>query len=117
MNASNNIPLEPTQANEVTIVDGLLGLPPRSSELLSNKTVLTEPGLRVVLLSFPSGYVMREHKTPKTLLIQALDGRFRIGILGNDTILKPGKLIKLSPNVPHDVEALEAGRLQLTVLG
>lgn len=110
-----NHPL-PASDRDVVIVEGLLGLPPRSAEQLGNQTVLKGDGYRVIVLSFPDGFVMREHQSPKTLLIQVLDGRFRLGVQGINHTASPGTLIRLNPNVPHDVEALDAGHLQLTVL-
>ena len=103
-------------ASPATIIEGILELSAPSSERIGHHTVIKGEGYRVVILSFPKGYVLKEHKTPKTLLIQALDGRFRFNTLGADHIAEPGKLIQLAPDVPHEVEALEAGHLQLTLL-
>ncbi|SDJ85335.1 hypothetical protein E3T54_10975 [Cryobacterium sp. Sr8] len=84
---------------------------------LGHSTVLTSPDVRVVVLTFDAGHVMKEHRAPKTLLLQALDGHLRITAGGEVTELVPGSLLRLEPALTHEVEALEASRLMLTLIG
>jgi quercetin dioxygenase-like cupin family protein len=79
--------------------------------------VLAAPGVRVIVLAFESGWVLKEHIAPKQLLLQALDGRFVITAAGKQTTLVPGGLMRLDESLPHAVEALEDSRLMLTLLG
>ena len=84
---------------------------------LGHSTVLSSPDVRVVVLTFAAGHVMREHRSPKTLLMQALDGRLRITAGGQVTELVPGALLRLEASLMHEVEALEDSRLMLTLVG
>lgn len=84
---------------------------------LGHTTVLSSPDVRVVVLTFEAGHVMKEHRAPKTLLMQALDGRLRITAGGQVTELVPGALLRLDASLTHEVEALEASRLMLTLIG
>ena len=58
---------------------------------LGHSTVLTSPDVRVVVLTFDAGHVMKEHRAPKTLLLQALDGHLRITAGGEVTDWRGGK--------------------------
>jgi quercetin dioxygenase-like cupin family protein len=84
---------------------------------LGHSTVLSSPDVRVVVLTFEAGHVMKEHRAPKTLLLQALDGRLRITAGGEVTELVPGALLRLEASLLHEVEALEPSRLMLTLVG
>lgn len=107
----------PDRLEETAIViEGLLDVSPAGSDRMNHRTLISGDNFRVILLSFPSGYVMKEHRTPKHLMLQALDGHFRLGFSGQDHDLRPGKLIRLDPGLLHEVEAYEEGRLMLTLI-
>ncbi|MBG6058952.1 quercetin dioxygenase-like cupin family protein [Cryobacterium sp. MP_M5] len=84
---------------------------------LGHSTVLNAPGVRVVVLTFAAGHVLKEHRAPKTLLMQALDGCLRVTAGGKVTDLVPGALLRLDESLQHEVEALEESRLMLTLIG
>ena len=84
---------------------------------LGHSTVLSAPDVRVVVLSFAAGHVLKAHRAPKTLLMQALDGHLRITAGGAGTELVPGALLRLEASLMHEVEALEESRLMLTMIG
>jgi len=71
----------------------------------------------VVVLTFAAGHVLEEHRAPKTLLMQALDGRLRVTAGGRVTELVPGALLRLDASLMHEVEALEESRLMLIMVG
>ncbi|MDJ0337371.1 cupin domain-containing protein [Cryobacterium sp. PH31-O1] len=79
--------------------------------------VLSAPGVRVVVLTFEAGHVLKEHQAPKDLLMQALAGRLRITADSKVHELAPGALLRLEAGLPHTVEALEESRLMLTMIG
>ena len=84
---------------------------------LGHSTVLSSPGVRVVVLTFEAGFVLEKHSAPKILLMQALDGRLRVTSGGQVTDLMPGALLRLDAGLEHEVEALEESRLMLTLIG
>lgn len=84
---------------------------------LGHTSVLSAPGVRVIVLAFEAGHILKEHTSPKTLLMQALDGHLRVTAAGLVTELAPGALLRLEPSIPHEVEALEDSRLMLTQVG
>lgn len=79
--------------------------------------VLSAPGVRVVVLTFEAGYILREHSSPAMILMQVIDGRVRITADDQITELAPGGLLRLDAALPHTVEGLEESRLMLTMVG
>ena len=85
-------------------------------EATVSRTVLQAEGARVVLFSFDAGQVLTEHTAVVPALLQVLDGHLRITADGRTVDLHPGGLVHLAARLPHAVEAVEASRLQLTML-
>src|SRR5665647_95677 len=85
-------------------------------EATVSRTVLQAEGARVVLFSFDAGQVLTEHTAAVPALLQVLDGHLRITADGHTVDLRPGGLVHLAARLPHAVEAVEASRLQLTML-
>lgn len=97
-------------------IDDLRSLAPTDTDRLGHSTVLDAAGARVILLSFPDGHVLREHRTPQPLLLQAVEGHLRITAAGRTTDLRPGGLMFLPASMPHEVAAIGASQLVLTLL-
>ena len=85
-------------------------------EATVSRTVLQAEGARVVLFSFDAGQVLTEHTAAVPVLLQVLDGHLRITADGRTVDLLPGGLVHLTARLPHAIEAVEASRLQLTML-
>lgn len=81
-----------------------------------SRTVLRAEGARVVLFSFDAGQELSEHTAAIPILLQVLDGRLRVGAAGEQVELTPGGMVHIGARVPHDVLALEASRMVLTML-
>ncbi|WP_166870769.1 cupin domain-containing protein [Salinibacterium sp. ZJ450] len=107
----------PESSASVTVVDDLLERAPVEAGKLGHFTVLTSPDVRVVVLAFEAGFVLKEHAAPKTLIMQALDGRLRVTAGERTVELTPGALIRMDSGERHKVEAVEDSRLMLTLVG
>lgn len=79
------------------------------------RTLVEEPGLRVVLTMLRAGARIREHRTDGWVVIQALDGYVRIESPGETIDLVAGRLLSLQPGVPHDVDAITESAFLLTI--
>jgi len=101
----------------VMVVPDLREISPMPTDKLGHTTALKSPDVRVVILTFPAGHVMKDHATPKTLLLQTLDGHVRLTVDGEVTEMVPGALMRLDPGVRHEVEAVGESRLKLTLVG
>lgn len=79
------------------------------------RTLVEETGIHVTLVALKEGALMREHRAPGWVSIQALDGRMRVQAPGQAVDLTPGDVLVLDRGVPHDVEALAESAFLLTV--
>ena len=100
----------------LTVIDDLLAGAPVPPAGLGHTTALAHPDVRVVVLAFAAGHVLKEHAAPFPLLMQALDGELIVRADGRQTRLVPGGLLRLDPSLRHEVEAVTASRLMLTLV-
>ena len=79
------------------------------------RTLVEEPGLRVVLTVLRGGARIREHRTDGWVTIQTLQGYIRVETPDETVDLLPGRLVTLRTGVPHDVDAIELSAFLLTI--
>ena len=79
------------------------------------RTLIEEPGLRVVLTVLRAGTRIREHRTDGWVVIQTLEGYIRVQSPAETLDLVGSRLLGLQPGVPHDVEAIEQSAFLLTI--
>lgn len=106
----------PATDSTLTAIDDLLAGSPVPQEGLGHRTALVHPDVRVVILAFAAGHLLKEHAAPFPLLMQALDGELLVRADGRETRLVPGGLLRLDPSLRHEVEAIQASRLMLTLV-
>ena len=106
-----------TESAQITVIDSLLDISPIVPGSLGHTTALKSADVRVVVLAFESGQLLKEHSSPKALLMQALDGQLRVTAAGRTVDLLPGGLIRLDALLHHEVEAVGDSRLMLTLIG
>ena len=107
---------EETVAPALTLIEDVRILSPIRDSGLGHTTILTNPNVRVVILTFSAGHVLKEHSAPFPLLMQALDGELLVRAGSRETALRPGALLRLDAALPHEVEALSDSRLMLTLI-
>ena len=79
------------------------------------RTLVKYDGLRVVLIALQARSRIPEHQTDGQISIQTVVGHIRVRAQGRSFELRPGGLLALDQGQPHDVEALEASALLLTI--
>lgn len=74
-------------------------------------------GFKIRTLAFDAGAVLREHRAPVPILVQVISGRvlFRVG--GAEHDMTAGGAIQVSAGVLHELEAVEASHVLLTMMG
>lgn len=100
----------------LTALDSMLDLAPIEEGKLGHHVVLDAGGARVIVLAFEAGHELKEHRTPRPLLLQALDGHLQIHADGRIVDLRPGGLLFLPAALHHSVDAVEDSHLSLTLL-
>jgi quercetin dioxygenase-like cupin family protein len=98
---------------QITDLARLIEVAPESTV---SRTVLRAEGARVVLFAFDAGQELTEHTAAVPILLSLLDGRLRVGADGQQVELVPGGLMHIGARVPHEILALEASRMVLTML-
>ena len=79
------------------------------------KTLVKEPGFRVVLVALRAGARLAEHAVHEQATVHALTGHVQIHLAGQRIDVPAGGLIALEPRIDHDVEALQDSTLLLTI--
>jgi len=79
------------------------------------RTLIKYDTLRVVLVTLRAGKTLAEHKTEGRISIHVLSGHVEIKAGGRTFNLRPGGLLALDRNLPHDVRALQESAVLLTV--
>lgn len=68
-----------------------------------------------IQIVFEKDQLMKDHKAPFPIVVQVLKGVIDFGVGEEITQLKAGDLISLSANVIHNLTALEASVVRLTL--
>lgn len=98
------------------VIDRLAEVSPIPEEGLGHTTALTAKDARVVVLTFSAGHVLREHAAPFPLHFQVLDGEVLLRVASEELVVRPGGLIRMAARLRHEVEAVTAARIMLTLL-
>lgn len=68
-----------------------------------------------ILFDFEAGGGLAEHSAPGLVSIHVLQGRLQVDADGLEHELPEGSILVLDPDLPHDVRAVEASAMLLTV--
>jgi quercetin dioxygenase-like cupin family protein len=79
------------------------------------RTLIKYDTLRVVLVALQAGRNLPEHETEGRLTIHVLSGHLEVKAAGRTFNLRPGGLLALDRNLPHDVRALQESTVLLTI--
>lgn len=81
------------------------------------ETLMKEPGLRLVLIAFKDGGRMHDHRAHSPILVQAVEGRIRFEVDGRTIELVPGLVLAVDADMPHNLTAVGASAVLLTIGG
>ena len=92
----------------------LAGLVPYQSGRIVNMDIVSNPGLKFVVMAFDEGTGLSEHAAPGEALIFALEGEGIIGYEGKEFTIKAGENFKFAKNGRHYVKA--QGKFKMALL-
>ena len=79
------------------------------------RTLVKEPGFRVVLVTLRAGAHLAQHAVHEQATVHVLTGHILIHVPDDRLDVPAGGLVALEPRVKHDVEALEESAVLLTI--
>lgn len=79
------------------------------------QVLLETDTVREIRIAFKKGHIMKEHKTPFSIVVEVFDGAIDFGVNGIVHNLKRGDLIALEGGVPHDLVATETSTVRLSL--
>ena len=81
------------------------------------KTLVQEPGLRVVLVSLRPGARLDDHASHAQVTVQVLAGRLHVRLADRTVEVVADRLVSIETGVAHALEALEESTFLLTIAG
>jgi quercetin dioxygenase-like cupin family protein len=82
----------------------------------SDRTLVAESDVRVVLAAMHSGARLTRHATAARFTLQVLQGSLAIEVSGDTMTLAPGHIVVLNRGVPHALTALTDCAFLITVV-
>jgi quercetin dioxygenase-like cupin family protein len=79
------------------------------------RTLVKQPGLRIVLMALRAGGRLQEHHASGPISVQTIEGRLRLSLPDESVELTAGQLLALESGIRHDVEAIEDSVFLLTI--
>ena len=92
----------------------LEGLEP-NPEKVQTKVILETSFSKEIRIQLGEGKSMKEHQTPFPIIVHLLEGEVDFGVNGETHPLKPGDIITLEGDVPHDLLAKKSSIVRLSL--
>lgn len=74
-------------------------------------------GFKIRTLAMDAGAALREHRAPVPILVTVVSGRVLFRVDGIEYDLSAGGAIHVAASEPHELEAVEASHVLLTLMG
>lgn len=81
-----------------------------------SKTLIDKKIGTLTMFSFAVGQGLSEHTAPFDAVVQVVDGEAEVIINGNIQTLYAGQLIIMPANIPHELKAVKAFKMLLTMI-
>jgi quercetin dioxygenase-like cupin family protein len=81
------------------------------------KTIVKQPGVRVVLIALKPGGHMHEHHADWALTVQGVRGNVEFKVADRTVALTPGRLLAVAAGMPHQVTGIDESAVLLTIGG
>jgi len=78
--------------------------------------ILKKDAGTVTVFAFDKGQGLSEHTAPFDALVNIIDGRAEVSILGKLFTVKEGEMIVMPANKPHSLKAMEKFKMLLVMI-
>ncbi len=89
----------------------------KTTTAYSSRTLLKQPGIRVVFLSMAQGAQIPTHRAEVDITVQILSGKIRFGVGDEERMLGRGRLLTVARGLTHALVAEEDSEVLLTLGG
>ena len=72
--------------------------------------------LELIRMVLPAGKEIREHKAPREITVQCIEGAIEFNCHGATQRLEGGQMLFLNPREPHSVKAVEDSAVLVTMV-
>ena len=83
---------------------------------VTTKVILDTPFVKEIRILMEKGQVMAEHKAPKPIVVQVLEGEIEFHVLGVTYLLDKGELISVESNILHELRGIKKSVIRLTLI-
>jgi quercetin dioxygenase-like cupin family protein len=81
-----------------------------------SKQIIKKTNGNITLFAFDKSESLTEHTSPYEAVAFIVDGEMEITIGGEPVLVEAGKIIKLPPNIPHGLVAMQKSKMLLTMI-
>ena len=74
-------------------------------EKLQMNSIFHNDHFNAMILSIPKGQTLKEHKAPRAITLQVLEGSGTMTVNGNQHPIQRGSWLYVEPNVEHAIES------------
>lgn len=86
-----------------------------NEDKIITKVILESSFTKEIRILLKKGQVMKEHRTPYSIVVHLLNGEIDFGVNGLVNSLKSGDIISLEGNIPHNLTAKTDSVVRLTL--
>ncbi|WP_373651699.1 cupin domain-containing protein [Schlesneria sp. DSM 10557] len=97
----------------------VINVQPLGKELAASqtRTLFKSDNIEIIRLVMAAGKVLAEHKAPRDITVQCLEGVIAFTAMGKVQQLSAGQMLCVAAGEPHSVECLEPASFLLTLYG
>ncbi|NJR49811.1 MAG: cupin domain-containing protein [Leptolyngbyaceae cyanobacterium CSU_1_3] len=96
-----------THSSVTTVVVQLLQRINYDKPGVSRQVIAKDEHTTSALVCIAAGTLIPEHSAPRTVCLTVLDGCGTLTLEGQDIALEPGVFVRMLPNVPHALQAID----------
>jgi quercetin dioxygenase-like cupin family protein len=105
-----------TSGGKMTVIDGLTALNAQDGDVPRLEKLASGAGATVIRIGFTAGQVMKDHRAPAPILVQATSGDVSFSTDDRTVTLEPGTAVHVDTGIMHKLVANTDSVVILTLL-
>lgn len=100
----------------MTVIEGLTHLDVKDGDAPRLEKLVSRPGATVIRMSFAAGQILKDHRAPAPILVQATSGDVSFSTADETVSLVPGTAVHVDEGIMHKLVANTDSVVVLTIL-